>query len=120
MDSEGLVVGVRAGYHLQVFSVLDAEGISLSKAMRWAEESGWQFCIFEIDCSELFKLLQIGGVSSAVAKDWFKICSSCLLSNWNWRLSLVRREANQKADVLARKAASGWSWSCNVSVPFIH
>lgn len=48
-DSTGLIMGVRAGFRRDGSYALEAEGFSLTIAMNWAAESGWDHCIFEKD-----------------------------------------------------------------------
>lgn len=77
-DSAGSVVGVRASFHLEGFTALDAEGIALVRVMKWAVELGWESCIFETDYSEVFNLFQAGPSSSNLTREWLKTCSPML------------------------------------------
>lgn len=117
-DKDRCVLGVRVSPLVGVNSSLQAEGLSLSRAMHWASAAGWEDCKFEIDCSSVLKDVLCGSSLPQTGNGWAKECSRFLLGNRKWRVSLVRREANFNADVIARKAAlESWTWSSTSSIP---
>lgn len=58
--------------------------------------------IFEIDSYELFNLLLTGTSASVWKHNWSRDCAALLLENSNWRLTVVRREANVLADKISK------------------
>lgn len=98
-------------------SSTDAEGYAIPQALNWAKDAWWERCMFETDCGVAFSLIFQGGKSFSPSSGWVKDCAELLVAHKDWSLSLVRREANNIADMLAKKAASEeWSWSNNVAV----
>lgn len=118
-DADGYVMGVRAGYNQNGKSSLEAEVLAIFSAMQWAEDSSWECCSFLTDSAELFRLIQSGSFISNLAVEGARKCSTLLINNRNWRIFLIRRENNIKADYLAKKASSeAWSWNNPNAVPF--
>lgn len=118
-DSSGCILRVRAGNLGNCSSSLDAEGQAVLQAMEMARDANWTQCIFETDCGDIFKVFFMEGRSRLLHKlQWFKFVAWNFVSNRDWRMSLVRREANPVADNLATKAVTtNWTWSSTDAVP---
>lgn len=101
-DSIESVLGVLAAS--KDTSCVDAEGLAILFAMRWAGSYSSKECTFETDCAEAFSWIRSCGGWTFSPRGWVADCSKVLCHNGGWRLSLVRGEANMVADGLARKA----------------
>lgn len=72
--------------------------------MHWADSEHWDSCIFEIDSVDIFNFLSRASGNFLRDSSWISECGMKVAENHNWRVSLVRREANILADVMAKKA----------------
>ncbi|CAM8893848.1 unnamed protein product [Rhodiola kirilowii] len=117
-DDEGFVSGVLAESIEHIRSPFEAEGMAVLKAMYWALERGLSHCIFEVDCAQVFSSITLRSHSFSKLHRWAQECLLLLQSKENWRISVIRREANRQADALAKMARElNWSWRSFVAVP---
>lgn len=118
-NSEGYVLACFAFFQENVGSSVDAEGLSILFAMRWAKKYNLKQCSFETDCANAFSLIHcFGGDVLHNSMSWIAECANLLILESKWSLSLIRREANSVADKLAKKAvAEKWSWLSDDGVP---
>ncbi|MED6166387.1 hypothetical protein PIB30_108778, partial [Stylosanthes scabra] len=75
-----------------------------------ALEAGVSNVICEIDSLEVFVLLNnISSADSIIDKDIVQKIKDCLLWNWDVQFRLIKREANNAADWIAKKGATSES-----------
>ncbi|KAL9673493.1 hypothetical protein QQ045_029752 [Rhodiola kirilowii] len=109
-NSEGCVVGVRAIKGMQVSSSSVCEGAALLESLRMSDIIKAHKIIFETDCAEVVKLLNICPDPTIANEKWFLACSHLLNQHKEWKLFLIRREANFVADQL-EKLVTEQDWS---------
>lgn len=98
-------------------SSLESEGLSLKFGMLLAEELHLAKVIFETDNSKVAQSIWYGSVKSQV-NDWCQFCIEKLATNPDWKLCLIRREANTVADIAAKHArGNGLSWLATDACP---
>lgn len=118
VDSDNIVLGVKAACKEGFYFDFEVEGASLMLALQWAHSENWESCIFEIDNVEAYNTLYKGCNTILIRKSWIKDCDTILSEHVNWRISLICREANFKADTLERKASmETWCWNLPFAIP---
>lgn len=93
-----------------ICSCIDAEGLAVLKAVRWADRLSVKDCIFGTDCAEVYSMILKYSGWPLAARAWIAECAGALSINKGWRLYLVRREAR-------KAAADCWYWSSLTAVP---
>ncbi|KAL9679970.1 hypothetical protein QQ045_017841 [Rhodiola kirilowii] len=117
-DEEGIILGVLAEVVAGATSVVHIEVLAILKAMEWAGANGWNKCIFETDCEEAYSIIAQLKVGSGSVATLARSCQWRLLGEDDWKVVLVRRQANALADALANKARrDSWSWNSVVAIP---
>lgn len=72
--------------------------------MKLANELKLEKVIFETDCSKVAEILWFGYVPSySTQPSWQGTCIEELSNHQDWQLKLIRREANDAADVMAKQ-----------------
>ncbi|CAM8931852.1 unnamed protein product [Rhodiola kirilowii] len=111
-DHDGVVIGVRALNRIECLRSVDCEGISIQEGFKLCNELGVRNLILESDCAEVVMGLNCRNMDSCTHSVWYNFCLSELDHNDHWNVFLVRREANDKADAIARHARlKNWFWT---------
>lgn len=77
----GTILGSMAAFQENVLSSIDAEGLAIFEAMRWAGSLSLEEFTFEIDCVEIFYLIQGYGCWSPAVRSWVAECAELLIRN---------------------------------------
>ncbi|KAL9678925.1 hypothetical protein QQ045_016777 [Rhodiola kirilowii] len=119
-DHTGGVLGINALHLNHVTSIEDAEGTALWEGMKLAESLKLEKVIFEVDNKEVTMAVNYCVKEGVWTSDWFIASSRFLESHSDWKVVLVRREANMAADTIAKKAnIEEWCWRKLDSLPYI-
>ncbi|KAL9674958.1 hypothetical protein QQ045_003157 [Rhodiola kirilowii] len=111
-DIEGAVLGVRATKGMVVNSSAACEGMGLLESFKMAEQINADKVIFETDCADVVKWFNICPDDSMAREEWFKDNIQFLQRHTEWKIFLIRREANFVADQLAKLASvHNWFWT---------
>ncbi|KAL9670969.1 hypothetical protein QQ045_008532 [Rhodiola kirilowii] len=111
-DNEGVVLGVRAIKALAVKNSAVCEGLGLLESFNLADQINADKVIFETDCAEVVKWFNICPDDSMSREKWFKDSIHLLQGHSDWKIFLIRREANFVADQLAKMASiHNWFWT---------
>lgn len=96
-----------------VGSSLDAEGVALEYSMKLANHLKLEKVIFETDCTNLAECIWfLDRAAHPSTVSWQSFCIGELYSHSEWKLHLIRREANISSDLAAKHAQeSGLSWT---------
>ncbi|CAM8982011.1 unnamed protein product [Rhodiola kirilowii] len=117
-DDEGLARFAAAHPVSGIKACVEVEQAALAKAMEMAEREKLIRVTFETDSAQVFNSLMqgenIGGQNGGVLQ-W---CKDRLEANFSWNVNLISREANEGADLLAKKAkVESWSWDNPAAIP---
>ncbi|CAM8885100.1 unnamed protein product [Rhodiola kirilowii] len=119
-DHEAITLAVRSSHIPGCPSVIDAEGTALRIGMELAADLKLQNVIFESDSADAVTSINHKVYPTHWEKRWFIVCCRYLQHQQNWKLHLIRREANGQADALARKSRScNWHWTRLDAVPYM-
>ncbi|KAL9668767.1 hypothetical protein QQ045_006307 [Rhodiola kirilowii] len=119
-DHTGVVLGINALHVNHVNSIEDAEGTALWEGMKLAESLKLEKVIFEVDNKEVTMAVNYCVKEGVWTSDWLIASSRFLESHREWKVVLVRREANMAADTIAKKAnMEEWCWRKLDSLPYI-
>ncbi|KAL9661276.1 hypothetical protein QQ045_026100 [Rhodiola kirilowii] len=111
-DSERNIVAIRAIRKAGVHSSNICEGLGLLEGLRLAESLKADRVIFELDCVDVVKWLNIRPDTHVAYEDWFKESLQILHRHMEWKIFLIRREANVIADHLAKRVINqNWCWT---------
>ncbi|KAL9683228.1 hypothetical protein QQ045_015047 [Rhodiola kirilowii] len=111
-DSGGTTVAVRALKRSEACSSVVCEGLALLESFKLAETLSEKKVIFESDCAEIVKWLNNCPEGSVAQQGWFKASLQILQRHMEWKVFLIRREANIVADHLAKHVTEhNWCWT---------
>ncbi|CAM8918528.1 unnamed protein product [Rhodiola kirilowii] len=111
-DSSGNVLAVRALKGVNIHSSVACEGSGLLESFKLAEKLNADKVIFESDCADIVKWINICPDDKAAQEDWFKASLQMLHHHKEWKVFLIRREANVVADQLAKRVIDqNWCWT---------
>ncbi|KAL9669643.1 hypothetical protein QQ045_007190 [Rhodiola kirilowii] len=117
-DEWGRVCFVEAYSIDRAKSSLEVEQAALARALKIAEEENLQKVTFETDNAQVMNGLMQGDGGDGQSSELLCWCKDRLGKNPEWNLSLIPREANVCADLLAKKALGGrWSWRNHLAIP---
>ncbi|KAL9688681.1 hypothetical protein QQ045_033104 [Rhodiola kirilowii] len=111
-DSGGNILAVRAIKGVNIHNSVECEGVGLLESFRMAEELKADRVIFESDCADIVKWINIFPDDKIAHVEWFKESKKFLLQHMEWKVLLIRREANVVADLLAKRVIDlNWCWT---------
>ncbi|CAM8982876.1 unnamed protein product [Rhodiola kirilowii] len=111
-DSGGSILAVKAIKCVGIMNSVSCEGIGLLESLRIAENLKADKAIFETDCSNIVNWINISPDEKVIHEEWFKESTHILHRHVNWKVFLIRREANVVADHLAKRVIDhNWSWT---------
>ncbi|CAM8968971.1 unnamed protein product [Rhodiola kirilowii] len=111
-DSDGKILAVRAIQRTSIQSSNTCEGMGLLECFRLAECLKADRVIFESDCAEAVQWINICPNPCVAQQDWFKESLHLLHRHMEWKVFLIRREANIVADHLAKRVTNqNWCWT---------
>ncbi|KAL9678800.1 hypothetical protein QQ045_016651 [Rhodiola kirilowii] len=117
-DEWGCVCFVEAYPIDRAKSSLEVEQAALARAMKIAEEENMLNVTFETDNAQVMNGLMQGDGDGGQNRELLYRCKDRLGENVEWNMSLIPREANECADLLAKKAIGGrWSWRNRLAIP---
>ncbi|KAL9674173.1 hypothetical protein QQ045_030443 [Rhodiola kirilowii] len=117
-DEEGLACFAAAQPLRNIKSCVEAEQIALAKAMELAEREKLVRVTFETDCVQVFNSLMQGEMFEGQNGGILQWCKDRIEANISWNVSLISRDANECADLLAKKAkVESWSWDNLAAIP---
>ncbi|KAL9678745.1 hypothetical protein QQ045_016595 [Rhodiola kirilowii] len=87
-----------------IASCVQVEQEALIRAMGIAEEENLSKVTFETDNAHLMNAIMKGATYGDLGEEKIIQCKDKLEANKEWNLSLISREANMCADILAKKA----------------
>ncbi|KAL9664390.1 hypothetical protein QQ045_019790 [Rhodiola kirilowii] len=94
---------VRAAKGVDAHNSVSCEGVALLESFILAEKLKAKKVIFESDCADIVKWLNICPDDSIIHEEWFKNCLKFFNRHMEWKVFLIRREANVIADQLAKR-----------------
>ncbi|KAL9666523.1 hypothetical protein QQ045_000857 [Rhodiola kirilowii] len=101
-DCSGIILAVRALRGVGIHSSAVCEGIGLLESFKLAESLNAERVIFETDCADIVQWINICPDVLIANEHWFKASSQMLHHHLDWKVFLIRREANVVADQLAK------------------
>ncbi|KAL9680378.1 hypothetical protein QQ045_018257 [Rhodiola kirilowii] len=111
-DSNGVILAVSSRKRADIHSSAICEGIGLLESFRLAENLRAEKVIFESDCAEAVRWLNICPYYRVAQEDWFKRSVHILHRHMDWKVVLIRREVNVVADLLAKRVMDlNWCWT---------
>ncbi|CAM8912119.1 unnamed protein product [Rhodiola kirilowii] len=111
-DSYGKTLAVRAIKRADIHNIAACEGIGLLESFILADKLKADKVIFESDCAEIVKCFNICPDSRFAQENWFKTGMQFLHRRLDWKIVLIRREANIVADLLAKRVMDdNWCWT---------
>ncbi|CAM8902040.1 unnamed protein product [Rhodiola kirilowii] len=118
-DFEGCILWVWARWNSASCCASEAEGIALLQGLRVADKLKLIKVCFVMDSVEVYKAISTGYGLEDWCDSWLEECLDILRRNADWSVSLVYRELNSVADLLAVKARREcWCWDNSDSIPF--
>ncbi|KAL9662915.1 hypothetical protein QQ045_027750 [Rhodiola kirilowii] len=103
-DDTGVMLFVESSSTSYLSSSFEAELWGLHRGLELAEGKRLKRVVFEFDSADVFNVLLRKSCCAGRFAGWVTSCRHLLGRNSCWLLSLVPREANSWADMLARKA----------------
>ncbi|KAL9669151.1 hypothetical protein QQ045_006693 [Rhodiola kirilowii] len=111
-DSNCMTLAVRALNKPDIHSSSICEGFALLESFKLAENIRADKVVFESECAEVVKWFNICPDSHVAHENWFKSGMQFLHRHLDWKVVLIRREANVVADLLTKHAMDhNWSWT---------
>ncbi|CAM8943394.1 unnamed protein product [Rhodiola kirilowii] len=111
-DSNGCLLAVRTLKRDDIHSSAICEGVGLLESLSLAESLRIDKAIFESDCADAVRWLNICPDSCIAQEEWFKKSVQILHRHADWKVVLIRREANVVADLLAKQVLDyNWCWT---------
>ncbi|CAM8971158.1 unnamed protein product [Rhodiola kirilowii] len=118
-DHEGCILWAWAGWNNVSCCASEAEGIALLQGLKVADKLKLNRVCFVLDSLEVYKAISTGYGLDDWCDSWLEDCLDTLRRNSGWSISLVHRELNSMADLLAVKARKDrWSWDSLEAIPF--
>ncbi|CAM8980230.1 unnamed protein product [Rhodiola kirilowii] len=120
-DNKCKILAVRAIKRPDIHSSSVCEGIGLVESFILADKLKADKVIFESDCAEVVKWFNICPDICLAQEDWIKTGMQFLHRRLEWKIVLIRREANIVADQLANHVMNyNWSWTRLDCCPRLH
>ncbi|KAL9690014.1 hypothetical protein QQ045_010407 [Rhodiola kirilowii] len=111
-DNEGITIAVRSIKAVITHNSVSCEGLGLLESFKLAEKLGADKVIFESDCADVVKWLNICPDDNIAHEEWFTKSLQILHRHLEWKVFLIRREANVVTDQLAKRAMEfNWCWT---------
>ncbi|CAM8995263.1 unnamed protein product [Rhodiola kirilowii] len=119
-DHTGNVICVRALQSDGCSTSVDCEGMSIMESFKLCKELGFTKVIVESDCAEAVQALNCRNMQHCFNKPWYIWCLKEMDCQKDWTVMLIRREANEEADGIAKAARSRhWTWTRTDACPFL-
>ncbi|CAM8999449.1 unnamed protein product [Rhodiola kirilowii] len=106
------ILAVRASRNPDLLSSVFCESLGLLESFKLAVQLKANRVIFEMDCADVVKWINICPNAIVAQEDWFQEALAILHRHMEWKIVLIRREANIGADRLAKHALDqNWCWT---------